>query len=139
MKNGQMVMKELELKDINLEETAVGSDPKWIPKSIEAEDVKIYKQTISQGLYDDLIYFGKVFCARLKIYNNTLDKGSKDYDDKVAKFPTCIEQIIQDNVIGQMSNAVGANIDKNYEEEFAEMEKVIAEKEKTTKPRTKKA
>lgn len=137
LKNGQMAMKELELKDVDLESTAVTSDPKWIPENIEAEDVKAYKQSISQGLYDDLVYFGKVFCARLKIYNDTLDKKSKDYEEKVAKFPTCIEQIIQDNVISQMSNAIGANIDKNYDEEFAEMEKVIAEKEKKTKPRIK--
>lgn len=137
MKNGQMAVKELELEDVDLEATAVGSDPKWIPEKIKVEDIKIYKQSISQGLYDDLVYFGNVFCARLKIYNDTLDKKSKDYDDKVAKFPTCLEQIIQDNVIGQMSNAIGANIDKNYDAEFIEMEKVIAEKEKKSKPRIK--
>ncbi len=137
MKDGQMTMKEMDLKDIDLEITAVASDPAWIPEST-GEEGQIYKQSISQGFYDDLVYFGKVFCARLKIYNDTLDPKAKDYEDKIAKFPACFEQIIQDNTINQLSNAVGTNIDKGYDEEFAQMEKSITDKEKKKNPRAKK-
>ena len=89
---------------------------------------------MSDRLYEDLEYFAKVFCARLDIYNKSLDKKAKDYKDKVAKFPACFEQVIQDNVVGQLSQAVAGNIDAEYTEEFEELEKKFEEK-KPQKPK----
>ena len=136
-KDGKLAMEEKELKTVDLITHAVGSDSKWIPEKVTPEEIKIYKMSISDRLYEDLIYFGKVFCARLSIYNDSLDKKAEDYKDKEAKFPACIEQIIQDNVVGQLSQSVAGNIDNEYLEEFNELEKNIAEKDKKIKPRKK--
>lgn len=136
-KDGKLAMEEKDLKEVDLEEFAVGTNPDWIPEKITKDEVKAYTQEISERLYDDLVYFGKVFCARLSIYNKSLDSKAPDFKDKEAKYPACIEQIIQDNVVGQLSQAVAGNIDTEYDEEFNEMEKGIAEKEKKTKPRKK--
>lgn len=129
MKNGQMAMEEKELKDINLDETAVGNDDNWIPEKVTKEEIEIYTISVSDRLYGDLTTFAKVFCARLKIYNDSLDKEAKDYEEKVAKLPKCFEQIIQDNVVGSLSQSVAQNIDKEYDEEFDEMEKELKDKE----------
>ena len=127
-KDGKLAMEEKELKTVDLITHAVGSDSKWIPEKVTPEEIKIYNMSISDRLYEDLIYFGKVFCARLSIYNDSLDKKAEDYKDKEAKYPACIEQIIQDNVVGQLSQSVAGNIDNEYLEEFNELEKNIADK-----------
>jgi len=127
-KDGKLAMEEKELKTVDLITHAVNSDSKWIPEKVTQEEIKIYKMSISDRLYEDLIYFGKVFCARLSIYNDSLDKKAEDYKDKEAKYPACIEQIIQDNVVGQLSQSVAGNIDNEYLEEFNELEKNIADK-----------
>lgn len=136
-KDGKLAMEEKELKTVDLITHAVGSDSKWIPEKVTPEEIKIYNMSISDRLYEDLIYFGKVFCARLSIYNDSLDKKAEDYKDKEAKYPACIEQIIQDNVVGQLSQSVAGNIDNEYLEEFNELEKNIADKDKKIQPRKK--
>lgn len=138
MKDGKMAMEETDLKEIDFEKTSVKPDSEWIPEKVTKEEIKIYSLTVSEKLYEDLAYFAKVFCARLLIYNDSLDKKSPEYKNQVAVPPTCFEQIIQDNVVNQLSGAVSVNIDKEYDEEFAEMEKTIAEKSKKTLPRSKK-
>lgn len=125
---GVLTVKDFELKDIDLDKTAVTSDPAWIPEKVTKEDIVQYEQSISDRLYQDLVTFGKVYCARLIIYNDSLDKDSKEYKKDLAIIPKCFEQIIQDNVVNALSSTIASNIDKEYNEEFAEMEKKITEK-----------
>lgn len=127
-KDGKMAMEEVKLKDINLEKTAVGADDKWIPEKVTNEEIKTYSLSVSDRLFDDLQMFAKVFCARLDIWNKSLDKKAKEYKEQVALMPACFEQIIQDNVITQLSNALAGNIDTEYQEEFDELEKKLEDK-----------
>ncbi len=133
-KDGKLAMEEKELKDVDMEKHAPKNDSEWIPERVTKDEVKVIKHTVSDRLYEDLEYFAKVFCARLEIYNKSLDKKAKDYKDKVAKFPACFEQVIQDNVVGQLSQAVAGNIDAEYTEEFEELEKKFEDK-KPHKPK----
>ena len=73
-KNDKTVIETIELKNINLDETTVGHNPDWIPEKVTREEIKIYELTVSDRLYDDLVHFGKVYCAGIKLHNNTLDK-----------------------------------------------------------------
>jgi len=137
-KDGKLTMKDVDLKDVDLEKTAVKSDSEWIPTKVTKDEIKIIKHTVSNRLYEDLMLFSKVFCARLTLYNESLDKKDKDYKTKVATMPVCFEQVIQDNVVGPLSQAVATNIDSEYQVEFDEMEKKIEEK-KPKDRKTKKA
>lgn len=128
MREGKIVMDVIDLKDVDLDKFSLKSDPSWIPEKVTKDEIKTYSQQISDRLYDDIVYFGKVFCARLELYNNSLDKKAPDYKQQIAIFPACIEQVIQDNIVGQLSQALAGNIDKEYNEEFAEMEKKLADK-----------
>lgn len=127
-KDGKITLDSKELKEINLEKTAVKSNPDWIPPNSNKEELETYTQTISDRLMEDLILFGKVFCARLEMYNASLDKNSKDYESQFAKMPECFEQIIHDNVLVSLANSMSENIDKDYDEEFTEMEKKLESK-----------
>lgn len=128
MKNGKMEMENRDLVDIDLEATAVKSNKDWIPAKVTKAEIKIYQITISDRLYKDLTTFGKVYCARLKIYNDTLDTKSPDYKKNLATLPDCFEQILQDNVVGNLSNQIAQGIEKEYEEEFKELEKKLDDK-----------
>ncbi len=121
--NGKPDVIEKKLSDINLEQIKIESDNTWLPKNIEKESLREYVLTISERLYDDLVFYGKVYCIRLQIYNDLLPKG-----DKPAELPTCFEQIIQDNVVGSLINSVGNNIETEYLEEYDELEKKIEDK-----------
>jgi hypothetical protein len=125
MKGDKMEMENRDLADIDLEATAVKSNERWIPEKVTKEEIKIYELSISDRLYKDLESFGKIYCARLKIYNDTLDTKAPDYKEKLATLPSCFEQILQDNVVGNLSNQIASGIEKEYEEEFAELEKKI--------------
>jgi len=126
--DGKRSMKVVPLDDIDLEKSAVASDGQWIPEKVKKEEIKIYSLTVSNRLHEDLVTFGKVFCAQVDIFNDSLDKKHKDYKEQFAKMPTCFEQIIQDHVINQLSTAIAGKIDDGYKEEFAELEKQIEDK-----------
>lgn len=128
LKKGKMEMENKDLKDLDLEATAVKSDPNWIPEKVTKEEIKIYELSISDRLYVDLVSFGKIYCARLKIYNDSMGEKAPGSDDTAAKLPACFEQIIQDNVVGNLSNQIAQGIEKEYTEEFEEMEKKIKDK-----------
>lgn len=123
MKGKDMAMEERDLKEIDIEKLAPKSDDKWIPEKVTADEIKIYSLTVSDRLYEDLWYFGKLFTVRLDIWNNTLDSKADDYETQKAILPACFEQIIQDNVVGALSRTISEGIEKDYDEEFAEMDK----------------
>lgn len=126
--DGKRSMKVVPLKEIDLEKSAVKSDDTWIPEKVTKEEIQIYKLTVSNKLYEDLVTFGQVFCAQVDIFNESLDKKHKDYKQQFAEMPKCLEQIIQDHVINQLSTAIAGKIDSGYDEEFAELEKKIEDK-----------
>lgn len=127
-------VKNYTLSEVDLEKTAVPSNPDWIPEKVTREEIKIYEQTISDRLYKDLVTFGKVYCARVKLLNDSLDTKSKEYKKNFSEPPKCLEEIIQNAIVNLLSVAVAGNVDKEYGEEFAEMEKKLAEKKKDKTP-----
>ena len=135
MKEGKTVMEDVELKDIDLEKHAPKSIDTWIPSKVTIDEIKIYELSVSERLYKDLTLFGKIWCARLQKWNDSLDPKSNDYKTQVATQPACIEQILQDNVVTQLSKTVSENIEKDYQEEFIEIEKKIPKPPTRDKPK----
>ena len=123
MKDGKMAMEEKAIKEVDLEKLAPKSDDNWIPEKVTKDEIKIYSLTVSDRLFEDIWYFAKIFAARLDIWNESLDKKGENYDKELAKQPSCFEQVVQDNVVGQLSKQISDNVEKDYDEEFAEMDK----------------
>ena len=122
-KDGKMSMEEKPVKEVDLEKTAPTSDDNWIPEKVTKEEIKIYSLTVSDRLFEDIWYFAKLFCARLEIWNASLDTKSEDYKKDKATQPACFEQIVQDNVVGSLSRTLSENVEKDYDEEFEELDK----------------
>ena len=140
--DGKLKQTDIKIKDVEFKKFEIAENPNWRPAGIAAADLVVHEQVISDGLYDDLMYFGKVFCARLAEYNKSLDPKIKNYQKAKAPMPSCIEQIIFENVIGQIAETINKNMDTNYDAEFEEIEKEIKKdedaKEAKVNPRSKK-
>lgn len=126
VKVGKMSMVPHDLKDFDLNEYTLESDPDWLPEKCKMEELSIYKLTISDRLYADLMNFVKIYAAGFQFYNDSLDKEAKDFKkDDIAVLPTCFEEVIQNFTVNALQAALTKNIGTGYEEEFEELEKKI--------------
>lgn len=132
-KDGNRKQETFYLKDINLDHHSIDSDPTWLPKNIQKNDVKYYTLKIGEKTWDALQLFSKINVARTDLYNKSLDKSDKDYDDKLMDKPKCFEQIIQENLIIQVYEKIGKNIDDELEKEDEELNKPKKKEKKKRK------
>lgn len=125
IKKGKIEIEEKDLKELGLENSTLSFNEDWIPEKMEKENIKIYSLTISNRLYGDLLNFAKIYIVRLDMWNDSVNadtgENGKIAEDKIAKLPVCFEQIIQDVTIQNITQAVEQNIDKDYDEEFTEL------------------
>ena len=121
------------LKDINLDDYEIDSDPNWIPKNINKNDVKTYILKVGEITWNALQIFAKVAVARGELYNKSLDKNDINYKGKLMEMPKCFEQIIQDNIIIAVFEKIGMNIDDELDKEDAEINKPKKKKEEKKK------
>lgn len=129
IKNGQLTMEEMSLKDLDYDNIQIGSDPDWIPERVTRDEIKIFEMSIPDRLHKDLMSFGRLFVARYTNWNKNLDKKDPAQLAQVAELPTCIEQVIQDTVITNLSNSLAQNIDADYDKGLEEIEKDIESKQ----------
>ena len=120
----------IQLKEFNLDKFSVKSNPDWLPENISNADAKPYKIRVGDKTWGLLETFFKLYQARVDLYNKSLDRGAKDYDDKKAKPAECWEQIIHEQLIGPVMAKIDKSIDKELEEEFKEVYKPKAEQKK---------
>lgn len=121
------------LKDVNLDHYSIDSDPAWLPKNIQKNDVKFYILKVGEKTWGALQLFSKVNVARAVLYNKSLDKSDENYDGKLMEKPKCFEQIIQENLILAVYEKIGKNIDDELEKEDAELNKPKKKEEKKKK------
>ncbi len=121
------------LKDVNLAHYEIDSDPTWLPKNIQKNDVKHYTLKVGEKTWDALQLFVKINIARIDLFNKSLDKSDNNYDAKLLEKPECFEQIIQENLIIQVYEKIGKNIDDELEKEDAELNKPKKKEEKKKK------
>ena len=127
----------IQLKDFNLDKYAVKSKPDWLPDNINTADAKPYKIRVGDKTWGLLETFFKLYQARVSLYNKSLDRGDKDYEDKKAKPAECWEQIIHEQLIGPVMAKIDKSIDKELEDEFKEVYEGKKDKaEKKRKKRT---
>jgi len=120
----------IQLKDFDLNKYVVKSKPDWLPENISAADAKPYKIRVGDKTWALLETFFKLYNARIVLYNKSLDRGAKDYEDKKAKSAECWEQIIHEQLIGPVMVKIDKSIDKELEDEFKEVYEGKKDKDK---------
>ena len=121
----------IQLKDFDLDKYAVKSKSDWLPENINVDDVKPYKIRVGDKTWALLETFFKLYQARVSLYNKSLDRSEKNYEDNKAKPAECWEQIIHEQLIGPVMAKIDQSIDKELEDEFKEVYEDKKSKAKT--------
>lgn len=142
-KNKQRVQEVVKFKDIKLGEYTLPSNPKWLPKDTDAEDMTFFELKLRDKTWEYLILHGQVLTIRVKEYNESTTKheatilqglrdngtakeGIKNQEEqnqtalekRVEQIPKCIEQAVFEQIFPQIHQAVQRNIDQVFNAEF---------------------
>ncbi len=135
----------VKFKDINLEDFTLPSNPDWLPKDSDAEDMSSFDLKLRDKTWEYLTLHGQILLIRVKEYNassvlheaeilqdlrdkDTSEEGiaSQEKQNEEAQkkreesLPTCIEEAVYQQIFNQLFQAVGQNIDKEFNAEFDE-------------------
>jgi len=151
-KNKQRVQEVVKFKDIKLAEYTLPSNPKWLPKDTDAEDMTFFELKLRDKTWEYLTLHGQVLTVRVKEYNESTTKheaailqglrdngtakeGIKNQEEqnqaalekRTEQIPKCIEQAVFEQIFPQIHQAVQRNIDQvfnsEFDQEYAEDEK----------------
>lgn len=123
----------IKLKDFDLDRFAPKSDTEWLPENVTKEEAKPYKIRVGDKTWGLLETFFKLYDARVELYNESLDRGDKDYEKKKAKPAECWQQIIHEQLIGPVMAKLDKSIDRELEDEFKEVYKPKSEQKEGPK------
>lgn len=143
IKDGAPSTEAVKLKGLTLDE--LPSDPNWIPRNMELEDIKYFEHSISDKTLKYLKLYGSFTLLRHTRYAESLDEDSarkvqKLEDDQVdpkqieeAKkgfseasqkfkdsFPKCMEEVIFNAVYPSIHKKVTENVEKMFDKENEE-------------------
>ena len=145
IKDGKPIQDQIKLKGITLDE--IKSNPDWIPKNMEKEDITYFEHKITDKTLEYLKLFASFTVLRHKKYveslqkdnakriekmladKNTDQKVSKDAEssfieqiDKFAKaLPSCIEEVVFNATYPPIQLEVNKNIENSFNKENEEM------------------
>jgi len=123
----------IRLKKFNLKKYTVKSDPDWIPENLDLDDCKPYIIKVGPKTMDRLETYCQVYQARVGLYNKSLSAAELKIESKKAKPAKCFEQIIHEALITSVMEKLNKLDDKEFDEEFAEINKPKSEKAKDKK------
>jgi len=121
--------KTIKLKEFDLDPFAPKSDPDWLPENVTKDEAKPYKIRVGDKTWGLLETFFKLYDARVSLYNESLDRGDKDYEKKKAEPSKCWQQIVHEQLIGPVMQKLDKSIDKELEDEFKEVYKPKSEQD----------
>ena len=145
LKDGKPQQDTVKLKEVNLEE--ITSNPDWIPKNIDKDDVKYFEHKVTDKTWEYLKLFSSFTLLRHKKYGESLEAENdrkladleknanmkkeqiedarKNFDETVEKFkgiiPKCLEEVVFSAIYPKISQHVNQNIDKALDKENEEL------------------
>lgn len=145
LKDGKPQQESVKLKEIELEE--LPSNPDWIPKNIDKDDVKYFEHKVTDKTWEYLNLFSSFTILRhqkygesLEIENNKklakmeqdpnikkelLEDARKNFGESIEKFngivPKCLEEVVFSAIYPKISQYVNQNIDKALDKENEEL------------------
>jgi len=141
IKNGKPEQESVKLKEVNLEE--LSSNPDWIPKNIDKDDVKYFEHKVTDKTWEYLHLFSSFTLLRHKKYGESLEAENnrkladmekdpnmkkelledarKNFGESVEKFhdivPKCLEEVVFSAIYPKINHHVNQNIDKGLDKE----------------------
>ena len=154
--DGQKVLENVKFKDINLDDYALPSNPDWIPKTLDVENMGSFDLKLRDKTVEYLKLYGMIFLIRFTEFNKSVDRyqqtildnlintgspedvikvqeeqNKKSKADRDSTVPTCIEETVCIRVFESVQKLVSNNINQEFmtefDEEYSEEEKKRAE------------
>ncbi len=164
-KNKARVQENIKFKDIKLDDYTLPSNPNWLPKDMDVEDMTSFDLKLKDKTMEYLKLHGQILSIRVSEYNKsttiheegilqdlrdngTATEGVKKQEEqnqsaqerRDSQTPKCLEQAVYEQIFPQIHQAVERNIDQEFnaefDEEYADEEKV---RSKEIKARAEKA
>jgi hypothetical protein len=150
------IQETVKFKDIKLDDYTLPSDPDWLPKDTDVEDMTSFNLKVRDKTMEYLKLHGQILLLRIKEYHNstnkheesilddlrksgTVEEGIKKQEEqnqtskelRESQIPKCLEQAIYSQIFPTISQTVDKNIDKEFmaefDEEYADIEKKRSE------------
>jgi hypothetical protein len=144
MKDGKPTQDIVKLRGLELEE--LPSDPGWIAKNMEKDEVKYFEHKVTNKTMEYLRLFSSFALLRHDKFGDAIEKENakqieqlraadkseaeidevkKNHSEALAKFkesrPTCIEECIFNAIYPEVYRHVTANVDKSLDKENEEL------------------
>ena len=115
LENGQLKQEFVKLKEVNLEEFKLPSDPNWLPEDYEKDSIKKWEHKVTDKTMEYVEMYCKFVGLRFKKYNESLTKSSAETISKLK------EQLAQ----------APKNLKESIQKQIETEEKAIEERQKT--------
>jgi hypothetical protein len=144
IKNGQQIQDTVKLREVTLVD--VESDPKWIPNSLEQDDVGYFEHSVTDKTLKYLKLYASYSILRHQKYAQSVTEENakliqkmqeantkqsiiddarethKKTDETIARgLPSCIEEAVYAGIFSVIHAHVAANIDAQFDKENEEM------------------
>jgi len=116
IENGAVKQEFVKLKEVNLEDYELPSDPEWIPQDMDKDSVRKWEHNVTDKTMEYLELFCKFVGLRFKRYNESISKVAADKTVKLRE---------------ELENAP-ENIKAVLQKQLEEHEKAIVEGDKKT-------
>jgi len=91
LEKGQLKNDTVKLKDINLSEYSLSSNPTWLPEDVEASEVKYIDYKVTDKTHEYLVLYFQMLMYRIEVYNKSTRAAGelrvKDAQEKYDKAP----------------------------------------------------
>ncbi len=117
IKEGQVVQEFVMLKDVNLEDYTLQSDPNWLPKDGEKEHTRYWEHMVTDKTMEYISMYCQYVGLRFERYNASVEKEGKE---RIAKLEEELKRPLPDVKAPE-------EITKNIQEQLVSTKKRIEE------------
>lgn len=117
IKEGQVVQEFVKLKDVNLEDYTLQSDPNWLPKDGEKEHTRYWEHMVTDKTMEYISMYCQYVGLRFERYNASVEKEG---EERIAKLEVELKKDLGDVKAPE-------EITKNIQEQLVSTKKRIEE------------
>ncbi len=85
IENGQIKQEFVKLKDFNLADFSLESDPNWLPKDLDKQNARNWEHKVTDKTMEYVRMYCQFVGLRFKKYNESVNKGSQERVEKLKK------------------------------------------------------
>lgn len=131
--DGTQNQETIKLKKFKLSKYSIEHDDSWIPENLDVEDCKPYIIKVGPKTMGRLETYCQVYQAKVALYNKSLSPAELKEENRKAVPADCFEQIIHESLIQNVMKKLALLDDKEFDDEFADINKTKSEKSKSKK------